>query len=144
MDNIKKDVSLYDMALNANWPSTEDKAFDESVFDLASQTPQDSIEQEEKLPTADKRAENYFTEHNHIFFPDLLQVTLTKEDVLADQVKVQVRVQMGARTQDADVVGEGTAANATPGHTEPPAAKRVCIEADKSHSYQAMMQILGG
>ena len=53
MDNIKKDVSLYDVALNANWPSTEDKAFDELVFDLASQPPQDSTEQEEKLPTAD-------------------------------------------------------------------------------------------
>ena len=80
-------------------------------------------------------ADNYFTEHNHIFFPDLLQVTLTKEDMLADQVKVQVRVQMGARTHDVDAI---------PGHTEPPAVKRECIEADKSHSYQAMMQILGG
>ena len=71
-------------------------------------------------------------------------MTLTKEDVLADQVKVQVRMQMGARTHDVDVVGEGAAANAIPGHTEPSAVKRVCIEADKSHSYQAMMQILGG
>ena len=87
MDNIKKDVSLYEEALNTNWPSPGVGEFDESVFDLALSPSPPSIEHGVS-PNADK----FLMDTNHVLFPELMQVLLTKEDVLAEQKKAQARV----------------------------------------------------
>ena len=65
---------------------TKWKYFHESFFDIGSSPSQDNIGSSGRLTdTNTDFAANYFPECNTVHFPDLQQVMMTKEDMLADQ-----------------------------------------------------------
>ena len=136
-------MSLYEAALNANWPSPGEGEFDESVFDLVLSPSPPSIEHGVS-PNADANADKFLMDTNHVLFPELIQVPLTKEDISAEQKKDQARSQVGNGAKKIEVLGDSNAANANPGQTEPLAAKRKCVEVDKGQNFVMVTHFLDG